>query len=83
MNPFSSMPEADTKEFAAYFQEQDQFSHKIGYKILSVTQEKANTKSRSTTLFSIRLRSFTEVHFFPQWTVRLEPRWPLGFDLPI
>ncbi|ALO25871.1 hypothetical protein LEP1GSC137_4351 [Leptospira borgpetersenii str. Noumea 25] len=41
MNPFSSMPEANTKEFTAYFQEQDRFSHKIGYKILSVSPGKS------------------------------------------
>lgn len=41
MNPFSSMPETNTKEFAAYFQEQDLFSHKIGYKILSVSPGKS------------------------------------------
>ncbi|EKR17130.1 conserved hypothetical protein [Leptospira interrogans serovar Manilae] len=37
MNPFYSMPEANTQEFAEYFQKQDRFSHKIGYKILSVS----------------------------------------------
>ncbi|WP_061233936.1 PaaI family thioesterase [Leptospira interrogans] len=31
------MPEANTQEFAKYFQKQDRFSHKIGYKILSVS----------------------------------------------
>ncbi|ANH00665.1 MULTISPECIES: PaaI family thioesterase [Leptospira] len=35
------MPEANTKEFTAYFQEQDRFSHKIGYKILSVSPGKS------------------------------------------
>lgn len=37
MNPFYSMPETNTQEFAEYFQKQDRFSHKIGYKILSVS----------------------------------------------
>ncbi|EMG09911.1 thioesterase family protein [Leptospira interrogans serovar Grippotyphosa str. LT2186] len=31
------MPETNTQEFAEYFQKQDRFSHKIGYKILSVS----------------------------------------------
>ncbi|EMO89675.1 PaaI family thioesterase [Leptospira noguchii] len=35
------MPEANTQEFAEYFQEQDRFSHKIGYKILSVSPGKS------------------------------------------
>ncbi|EMJ93227.1 PaaI family thioesterase [Leptospira alstonii] len=35
------MPEVNTKEFAEYFQEQDRFSYKIGYNVLSVSPGKS------------------------------------------
>ncbi|PJZ56630.1 thioesterase [Leptospira barantonii] len=41
MNPFSSMPEANTKEFTEYFQAEDRFSSKIGYKIISASGGKS------------------------------------------
>ncbi|EMY76047.1 thioesterase family protein [Leptospira weilii serovar Ranarum str. ICFT] len=35
------MPEANSKEFAEYFQKQDRFSYKIGYNVLSVSPGKS------------------------------------------
>ncbi|MBM9499416.1 PaaI family thioesterase [Leptospira sp. 201903071] len=41
MNPFQSMPDVNSPEFIPYFQSQDTFSRKLGYKALQASPGKS------------------------------------------
>lgn len=41
MNPFQSMPEVNSPDFIPYFQSQDRFSRKLGYKALQASPGKS------------------------------------------